>query len=86
MPSDKPLSDDEWLEQFSGRVHGFNTVMLAIAASHPEPQLFLSELERVEQFSLAQAENTLLSDRYIEGMRQSIDLVRTALNLRLARK
>jgi hypothetical protein len=75
----------EWLSFVAGRVHGINAVLLALAATHPDPASLLAELEKVEQAGLAVTESTLLPDRYIEGMRDIIDRVRNLLNLRLGR-
>jgi hypothetical protein len=68
----------------AGRAHGAVTVLLAFAATHPDPEHLLSELERVEQAALAQVESSLRSDLYLDGMRDVIDRVRALLRLRLA--
>lgn len=46
----------------------------------------LDFLEQAEQAALANAEPTLLSDRYIEGMRDMIDRVHNHLSLRLGHR
>jgi hypothetical protein len=84
MPNGGPLNDEEYTEHLAGRIHGINSVLLALTLAHPDPGKLLYELERVEQAALAQVESSLLSDQYIAGMNDSVDRARNALRLRLA--
>lgn len=79
------MTHEEWIEFIGGRANGITDVLLAFAQSHPDPKTLLNHLEQVEQAGLAQVEATLLSDRYIDGMRDVIDRVRNLLRLRLER-
>ena len=81
-------NDDEYSQQahadfVSGRLHGAGVVLLALANTHPDPGALLTEIEKVEQAAQAHVEATLLSEDYLNGMRDIIDRVRTLLCQRL---
>jgi hypothetical protein len=82
----KPATREEWPEFTAGRVQGALAILLALVQTHPDPQAMLDFLEQAEQAALANVEPTLLSDRYIEGMRDMIDRAHNHLNLRLGRR
>jgi hypothetical protein len=76
-------NDHDRLDFVAGRVHGINAVLLALAKTHPDPATFLHEIESVEQAALAKVEPTLMTDLYLDGMRDIIDRVQNYLRQRL---
>ncbi len=83
MNEPNKLGPGELEELESGNLHGIRIVLLALASVHPHKKELLNELNSLEQFALAQVESSLVSDRYIQGMREIVGVVRKLLRKHL---
>jgi hypothetical protein len=83
MNEPNKLGPGELEDLESGNLHGIRVVLLALANTHPHKKDLLNELNSLEQFALAQVESSLLSDRYMQGMREIVGVVRKLLRKHL---
>lgn len=67
----------------SGRVQGLIGLTLAMARTHPDPQLLLREIEAMEIAAAARAEATVVPDEFLEGVQDVVRRVRSILQARL---
>lgn len=82
MRDQTPEATRQWLDFVAGRSKGTIAVLLALVATHPNPEALLAEIEKVEQSALAHAEASPFPDVYLEGLRDVIDTIRNMLVLR----
>jgi hypothetical protein len=62
------MTDSEKIEFFGGQIHALMGFALAVITEHSAVANLSRHLNFVSDVTLAQAENSLVSDRYIEGI------------------
>lgn len=67
------MTDDEKLEFLAGQVHALVSFAGAAIITHPNPTALRSEIDRLHQVALAMSESRLVSEAYIDGLKQTRD-------------
>ena len=67
------MTDAQRINFLAGQVHALVTFAGAVIKTHPNAQALRVEIDRLHQVALALTESRLVSDEYIDGMRETRD-------------
>lgn len=77
MDDNSPYVDEiDRLDFVVGQVEGLMAVVLAIVKTHPDPALLATQINVVEQVSLAKNGASPISDASVDGIRDILDRVK----------
>lgn len=73
------MTPEEKLNYLAGEVNGLRSVIVALINLHPDPRALLVECDRLGEIATALATPLPVSERFLEGQRQTIDELRKPL-------
>lgn len=73
------MTNEEKLNYLAGEVNGMRSVIVALIRLHPNPKELLAECDRLGEIATALATPLPVSERFLEGQRQTIDELRKPL-------
>lgn len=73
------MTNEEKLNYLAGEVNGLRSVIVALIRLHPDPQALLAECDHLGEIAMALATPLPVSERFLEGQRQTIDELRKPL-------
>jgi hypothetical protein len=73
------MTQADKIEYLAGQVQALIAFAVAIISSHPDPELLAHHLDLLNQVTLASVENSLVADKYVQGVQDVQGRLTTAV-------